>query len=114
MENTNKKTLKDYFNELLQIEAVASNPELVEFVNGRIALIEKKNSSPRKAKDTSYIEIVFANMEPQKVYEIDNLITEEISRGKVQYALTYLADNGKVKKIPAKKGQKVSYQKITD
>ena len=42
---TNKMTKRDYYNVLLSIEAVASNPSLVEFIKHELALLDKKNKS---------------------------------------------------------------------
>ena len=39
----NKKTKRDYFNELLAIADVASKAELVSFINHELELLEKKN-----------------------------------------------------------------------
>ena len=41
----NKKTKRDYFNELLAIADVASKAELVSFINHELELLEKKNKS---------------------------------------------------------------------
>lgn len=45
MANTNKKTLKDYFAELRTLAENSNRSDLVEFINGRIEQIEKKNKS---------------------------------------------------------------------
>ena len=45
MAKTNKKTLKDYFAELRTLAENSNRPDLVDFVNGRIEQIEKKNKS---------------------------------------------------------------------
>lgn len=43
---TNKKfTLRDYYNALLEIEEVASNPVLREMTEKRLVQLDKKNSS---------------------------------------------------------------------
>ena len=45
MANSNKKTLKDYFAELRTLAENSNRSDLVEFINGRIEQIEKKNKS---------------------------------------------------------------------
>lgn len=48
MTNTRKPTKRDYFNALLNIEDVKSNPNLVEFIEHELELLAKKNSSEKK------------------------------------------------------------------
>ena len=46
MANTNKRfTLRDYYNALLNIEEVASNPTLREMTEQRIVQLDKKNGT---------------------------------------------------------------------
>lgn len=50
---TNKKfTLRDYYNALLNIEEVASNPILREMTEKRIVQLDKKNGSSADRKPT--------------------------------------------------------------
>lgn len=50
---TNKRfTLRDYYNALLNIEAVASNPTLREITEGRLVQLDKKNGSSADRKPT--------------------------------------------------------------
>ena len=39
-----RTTKREYFNILLSIEAVASNPDLVDFINNELELLAKKSS----------------------------------------------------------------------
>ena len=41
----NKVTKRDNFNALLNIEEVASNPELVEFIKHELELLDRKNKT---------------------------------------------------------------------
>lgn len=91
MENKEtKKTLKEYFNELLELEQVKENQDLVDFINGRIEILDRKNSSPKKETDKSYIQEIASKLEQGVEYKIAQVekITG-ITRGKVQYALTH-------------------------
>ena len=50
---TNKMTLKDYFNEVIELAKANDRPDLVAFAEGRIAVLDKKagNKKPTN-KDT--------------------------------------------------------------
>ena len=46
---TNKKmTIRDYYNELLAVEGVANRTDLVDFINGRIEMLDRKASGGEK------------------------------------------------------------------
>ena len=47
----NKMTKRDYFNALLAIGDVASNPDLVTFIEKEIKLLDKKKVNSKKAND---------------------------------------------------------------
>lgn len=48
MNATKKMTHKDYFTALLDMPEVMNYPGMTEFIEGRIAAIEKKASAPKK------------------------------------------------------------------
>ena len=50
---TNKMTQKDYFNEVIALAQANDRPDLVEFAQGRIAVLEKKagNKKPTKTQE---------------------------------------------------------------
>ena len=50
MEKIKKVTKRDNFNALLKIEEVASNEQLVEFINHELELLDKKSASHTTAK----------------------------------------------------------------
>lgn len=50
MEKIKKVTKRDNFNALLKIEEVASNEQLVEFINHELELLDKKSASHSTAK----------------------------------------------------------------
>ena len=50
MEKAKKITKRDNFNALLKIEEVASNEQLVEFINHELELLDRKSASHTTAK----------------------------------------------------------------
>ena len=75
MTNTSnrKPTQRDHFNEIREILVSAGRDDLVEFVDGRIAQIDKKNSAERKptAKQTEnagFKSDILAALEPGTLY----------------------------------------------
>lgn len=104
MANKTKKTQKDYFNELLAIESVKGNAELVEFINGRIAQLDKKSASAsgketatQKANTELKVKILGA-MESGKAYTITDLIKSfdflaDLSNQKVSAVVRQMVEN---------------------
>ena len=56
----NKPTKRDHYNALLAIDAVASNPELVAFIENELVLLAKKNE--RKSSKPSKNQVANANL----------------------------------------------------
>ena len=48
MANVKKMTKRDYFNSLLDMAEVKSNPRLVEFIEHELELLDRKNSADKK------------------------------------------------------------------
>lgn len=48
MATTKTPTIRDYYNELLSLEAVSARADLVEFIEGRIAQLDKKTNGEHK------------------------------------------------------------------
>ena len=48
MANVKKMTKRDYFNSLLDMAEVKSNPKLVEFIEHELELLDRKNSADKK------------------------------------------------------------------
>lgn len=74
-----KMTKKDYFNSLLKIAEVKTNPNLVEFIAHEIELLEKKNSSEKKPTaqqiaNKSTQDAIYEGMEANHLYTITDLI----------------------------------------
>lgn len=53
---TRKPTQRDRFNELLALSEVQAHPELVEFINGRIAQLDKKSTTSAKKPTARQVE----------------------------------------------------------
>lgn len=90
---TNKKTKKEYFNEIKALEQVAANQDYVDFLEKEIALLEKKS----------------ANKKPTKVQE-----QNEVIKGAI---LEVLSENGEtvteiMKKVSVE-GVELSNQKVS-
>lgn len=43
-----KKTKREMYNEILAVTAVAENPEMVDFINHQIELLDNKKDAPKK------------------------------------------------------------------
>ena len=113
MANRKTPTKRECFNALLNIEAVAEQKYLVEFINHELALLDKKNASERKpsAKDIAKREAdadmrtaIVAEMEQDKLYsgaDICALPTpsaSQISTAKAAYLMRDLVADGVVVK----------------
>lgn len=103
----NKPTKRDHYNALLAIDAVASNSELVAFIENELALLEKKNAS-RSSKPTknqvanaNLMDVIYNAMEDGKRYtvtEIHKMIPAlaEFSGNKVSALVRGLKLDGRV------------------
>jgi hypothetical protein len=114
MTNTKKTpTKRESYNALLKIEAVASNPELVKFINRELELLDKKNSADKKPTATQVANEALKNtildyMEPSIGYTVTDVIKgveecSELSNQKVSALMRALKDEGKVTKTEGKK-----------
>ena len=65
----NKKTINEMYAELLNLAEVKANPEFVEFIEGRIAVNNKKSESKKQTPTQKANE------------EIKNVLVEEILSG---------------------------------
>lgn len=112
MENK-KMTKKDYFKELLQIGAVASNESLVDFINHELELLEKKSSKSTLSKtqvENNSIKDIIVNVlqeksKPMTITEIQasNEDLKELSNQKFSALLKQLVDTNLVERIVDKK-----------
>lgn len=83
MATTKKMTKKDYFNSLLSLSEVKSNPALVEFIEHELELLAKKNSAEKKptaqqVANQGVAESIVAHLqaEPNRLFTITELIKE--------------------------------------
>ena len=79
MANAKKMTKRDYFNTLLNMTDVKSNPKLVEFIEHELELLDRKNSTDKKptAQQTANEGIktaILDNMAEGAKYTITDLI----------------------------------------
>ncbi len=91
MTNTNttvKTTKREYYNQFLEIEAVRENPNLIEFINHEIELLNRKHSSSQDEKKrainepikTAIVEVLKNADKPMTVTEI--IATETVKASK--------------------------------
>lgn len=111
MANKMKKTQRDFYNELL---ALAINDEQKEFINGRIAQLDKKSASKGKVvtatqKDNQILkEKILAEMEVGKSYTVTAMLKEldcvaELTNQKVSALMKQLVETGLVVKTEDKR-----------
>ena len=107
--STRKPTQRDNFNEIRQILVDGGYPDrLIEFIDGRLAQIDKKNTAERKptAKQVENAELsdaILGWMELDHLYSVAEiaktcpaLVERGISAARVTPMLTKLKDAGKV------------------
>lgn len=65
----NKKTIRDYFNDVIALAAANDRQDLVDFAEGRIAVLDKKASAKKPTK----------TQEENKVFKVEilNVLSEE-------------------------------------
>lgn len=113
----NKITKKDRFNQLLAIEAVAQNPELVEFINHELELLAKKNQPKDGEKKLTKEQIasmaladalydrLLVNGNALTISEIISICPElaDLSTNKVIALVTRLKNDGRVERSEIKR-----------
>ena len=111
MANQKKKTQRDFYNELL---ALAINDEQKDFINGRIAQLDKKSASKGKVvtatqKDNQILkEKILAEMEVGKAYTVTAMLKEldcvaELTNQKVSALMKQLVEDNLVVKTEDKR-----------
>ena len=116
MTNTSRKpTKRDNFNALLALNEVASNPQLVEFIEHELALLDKKNSAerkptPKQVENAAYRADILAYMERGIQYtagdlakQVPSLVENGLSVNRVTPMLTALVADGSVVKTVEKR-----------
>ena len=110
----NKMTKKDMFNAIKAVEAVASNPEMVAFIDHELELLVKKaNGGTRKPTATQIanegikdaIKAVLADGKARTISEIiaDGAFAEGTTTQKISALCTLLIKAGEVTKTVDKK-----------
>ena len=124
---TSKRITKaTHFNRLLAISEVANNPDLVEFINHELELLERKNTSPNGEKKLTATqkenlglkEAILSFMELGKRYTVADLIKdcpelEGLSTSKVSAILRPMRDDvgtGEIRRIEDKR--KTYFEKV--
>ena len=113
-EKIKKVTKRDNFNALLKIEEVASNEQLVEFINHELELLDKKSASHTTAKTanqkaneeikkTIISELVRLGKSTISDIQKNSEELAEYSNQKLSALVKQLVDNGEVTKTVDKK-----------
>ena len=111
-----KKTKREFLTELLTMSEVAQNPELVDFLEKEIALLEKKSMS-RSQKNHSEHETIMSEIKTVLSHsgnagltisemQSQSELLSTLSNQKVSAMLKKLVDNGICYKIKDKKTTK--------
>lgn len=106
MANVKKMTKRDHYNVLLALDAVKSNPTLVDFINHEIELLDRKNSADKKptAQQTANEAVkvaILENMVEGKQYTITDIIKSipecaDLTNQRVSALMRQLREDGKV------------------
>jgi len=107
----NKITKKDMFKAIAEVEGVASNPAMVDFINHEIELLEKKASSKKATKTQVANEGLKAEILSVLTSEgatVSDIIKKSealsgLSNQKVSALLKQMVDSGDVTKVTDKK-----------
>ena len=101
----NKKTQRDYFNEIIEVVKENGRDDLVEFVQGRIAVLDKKSANRNKKVNEEnenlkaiIVEVLGTMGNGGTATEImkANDTLSELSNQKVSAMLRQLKDDNKV------------------
>lgn len=106
-----KKTKKDYFNELLTIEVVSGNEDMVKFINHELELLTKKNTDHKPTKgqeeNANLSKVILAELvnfpkgaTVTQLTKVDSL--SEYSNQKLSALLKKLKDSEKVVRMEEK------------
>ena len=104
-----KLTKKQAFEKLLTLSEVNSNPELVEFINHEVALIDKRVATKSGKVNSEHNLIMTAILETLtldgctiKELQASNAVLAEYSNQKLSAILKKMVDNGTVIRIKTK------------
>lgn len=113
MSNTNKTTKRQMFEAIKAVEGVASNPEMVKFINHEIELLEKRNKNKVNKALASLNEELKEDIRttlngqgtPLTISEIQNLNNKlgSYSNQKITALVRQLVEANEVEKVVDKK-----------
>ena len=119
MSTTKKMTHKDYFTALLDMPEVMNYPGMTEFIEGRIAALEKKASAPKKESEADKVKsgiksdvLAFLSANEGKKFTITQMMKQvpnlpaEISNQRLTSLVTQMVREYEVDRVVEKR---VSY-----
>lgn len=119
MSTTKKMTHKDYFAALLEMPEVMNYPGMTEFIEGRIAALEKKASAPKKESEQDKVKsgikadvLAFLSANEGKKFTITQMMKSvpnlpaEISNQRLTSLVTQMVRENEVERVVEKR---VSY-----
>lgn len=107
----NKKTQRDYFNDVIALATANDRSDLVEFAEGRIAVLDKKSASKKPTKtqeENKAIKVEILNTLTEEGVTVSELqsksaVLGDLSNQKVSALLRQLISEGVVTKAVDKK-----------
>ena len=119
MNVTKKMTHKDYFTALLEMPEVQNYPGMTEFIEGRIAALEKKASAPKKESEADKVKssikadvLAFLSANEGKKFTITQMMKQvpnlpaDISNQRLTSLVTQMVRENEVDRVVEKR---VSY-----
>lgn len=119
MSTTKKMTHKDYFAALLEMPEVMNYPGMTEFIEGRIAALEKKASAPKKESEADKVKsgikadvLAFLSANEGKKFTITQMMKQvpnlpaDISNQRLTSLVTQMVRENEVDRVVEKR---VSY-----
>ena len=116
MTNTNRKpTQRENYAEIREILVSTGRDDLVEFVDGRVAQLDKKNSAERKptakqVENANFKADILAWMEPDTLYlsaevvkGVPSIVEAGVSAQRVSAMLTQLVNDGAIVRTEEKR-----------
>ena len=110
-----RKTQRDYYAEIRTILENGGFTELVEFVDGRVAQLDKKNTAERKptarqTENAGFKADILAFMEPDTLYaasditkSVPSIVAAGLSSSRVTAMLTQLTNDGSIVRTEEKR-----------
>ena len=106
-----KRTQRDYFNDIITLATENGRDDLVEFAEGRIALLDKKsaNKKPSKtAEENKVLADIIAEVIPEEGATVSEIMARDyhlsgLSNQKVSAILRGMKEEGRVVKTMDKK-----------